>query len=64
MPDFEGVSDSSNFQQALEQALQTALRTITHSDPMISYVVKRISGLRGGYAGFNKLTVVIEADLH
>ncbi len=47
MPEFEGTSDSSNLQQALEQAIQKALRTSSHADAMVFYVVKRISGLKG-----------------
>lgn len=64
MPEFEGTSNTSNLEEALQEALMKALRTVAHTDPMVSYSVKRISGLKGGLAGFNKLTVVIDADLH
>lgn len=64
MPEFEGTSDTSNLQEALERAVQKALSTASHTHPMVSYIVKRISGVRGGIAGFRNLTVVIDADLH
>jgi len=64
MPEFEGTSDTSKLQEALEKALQKALSSIPHTDAMISYSVKRIGGRKGGIAGFNELVVVIDAELH
>jgi hypothetical protein len=63
MPKFEGESERSNFQEALDGAVAKALASAAHTDALVSYVVERISGMRGGLAGFNKLTVVIDADL-
>jgi hypothetical protein len=60
MPDFEGTSDTLNFQGALEDAVRkayTAYERRTHTDPLFSYVVKRISG------HLRTLTVVIETVL-
>jgi hypothetical protein len=62
MPEFEGTSKTSNLQEALENAVQKALRAITHSDPMVSYSVKRITGIRGGIAALREVTVVIDTD--
>jgi hypothetical protein len=62
MPEFEGTSDTSNFQEALDKAVQDALRAIQHTEPMVSYVVKRIRGTKGGIGGFTRVTVVIETD--
>jgi hypothetical protein len=63
MPEFEGTSDQFNFEEALGKAVQKALETISHTEPMVSYTVKKISGLKGGLAGLKRLTVVIDADL-
>jgi hypothetical protein len=60
MPEFEGTSDSLSFQAALEEAVRkayTAYQRRTHTDPLFSYVVKRISG------HLRTLTVVIETVL-
>lgn len=60
MPEFEGTSESLSFQAALEEAVRkayTAYQRRTHTDPLFSYVVKRISG------HLRTLTVVIETVL-
>ena len=64
MPEFEGTSNKSNVQEALDKAVQGAVNTVSHPDWMISYSLKKISGRRSGIAGLNELTVVIEAELH
>ncbi len=64
MPRFEGKSQTGSFQEALDDGAKKALKSITHTDPMISFTVKEISGRKGGFANFNELSVVIEADLH
>lgn len=63
MAEFEGTSGNGKFQDALQDAVQEALKNIIHTDPMVSFTVKKITGRRGGIAGFNELTVVIEAEL-
>jgi hypothetical protein len=60
MPEFEGASDSSNLQEALERAVEKALNAVSHTDPMVSYVVKRISGTKSGFSQLNQITVVID----
>ncbi len=64
MPEFEGTSKTSNFEEALEDAVKKARSSTSVADSMVSYTVKKISGRKGGFAGFNELTVVIDADLH
>jgi hypothetical protein len=57
MPEFEGTSDALSFQAALEDAVRkayTAYQRRTHTDPLFSYVVKRVTG------HLRTLTVVIE----
>ena len=60
MPEFEGTSETLSVQQALEDAVRkayTAYERRTHTDPLFSYVVKRISG------HLRTVTVVIETVL-
>jgi hypothetical protein len=57
MPEFEGVSETLSVQEALEAAVRkayTAYQRRTHTEPLLSYVVKRISG------HLRTVTVVIE----
>ena len=57
MPEFEGVSEALSVQEALEAAVRkayTAHQRRTHTEPLFSYVVKRISG------HLRTVTVVIE----
>ena len=47
MPEFEGVSETLSLQEALEAAVRKAYtghERRTHTEPLFSYVVKRISG--------------------
>lgn len=60
MPEFEGTSDALSVQAALEDAVRkayTAYQRRTHTEPLFSYVVKRITG------HLRKVTVVIETVL-
>jgi hypothetical protein len=60
MPEFEGVSETLSLQEALEAAVRkayTAYERRTHTEPLFSYVVKRISG------HLRTVTVVIETIL-
>jgi hypothetical protein len=60
MPEFEGTSDTLSIQEALEDAVRkayTAHQRRTHTEPLFSYVVKRIGG------HLRKVTVVIETVL-
>ena len=60
MPEFEGISETLSLQEALEAAVRkayTAHERRTHTEPLFSYVVKRISG------HLRTVTVVIETVL-
>lgn len=60
MPEFEGTSDTLSVQGALEDAVRkayTAYQRRSHTEPLFSYVVKRISG------HLRTVTVVIETVL-
>jgi hypothetical protein len=57
MPEFEGTSDTLSLQAALEDAVRkayTGYERRTHTEPLQSYVVKRITGY------LRTVTVVIE----
>ena len=57
MAEFEGVSETLSIQEALEAAVRkayTAYQRRTHTEPLMSYVVKRITG------HLRTVTVVIE----
>lgn len=60
---FEGTSDSGNFQQALDQAVQRALDSSGAADDRLTWKLESVSGESGGIAGINKLTVTIYGEL-
>ncbi len=64
MPECEGRSENGSLDEALKKAIEQALKASTHSDRMVSYTIKKISGVKGGLAGFNRTLVVIDAELH
>ena len=64
MPEFEGRSENGSLQEALKDAVGRAMQSGTRADLMVAYQVKRISGLCGGIADFNRVVVVIEAEVH
>jgi len=63
MPTFEGTSNRGNLQEALDEAIKKALSSTSAADRMVTYVVTKISGRKGGFAGFNEVTVMIDAKI-
>jgi hypothetical protein len=62
--EFRGTSARGNFQEALEQAVDRSdAVTATVADGLVRWTLREISGEKGGFAGINQLTVVIEAQL-
>jgi hypothetical protein len=59
---FTGTSDKGDFTEALNAAVQAAMES-RHGTPdaMIEWKLKSVSGVNGGFAGFRKLMVSIEA---
>jgi hypothetical protein len=57
---YEGVSRRGDFQEALNDAVERALRALPGADRMVRYRVREITGERGGFAGVNVLRVTIE----
>jgi len=64
MPEFEGTSEKLGVKEALERAVEKGRGGISPTDLMVSYAAKKLSGVEGGTGGFNKVTVVIDAELH
>ena len=59
---FTGASDKGDFTEALNAAVESAMASRqNHPDAMIEWKLKSVSGVNGGFAGFRKLTVSIEA---
>ena len=64
MPRFEGTSDAGGVQDALDKAVQEALKSADHPDATVSYLVATIAGSTGGISGRKKITVTIYAEVH
>jgi Flp pilus assembly protein TadB len=60
---FKGVSKSGNIEEALQEAIAAAERSVRHPDAMVNWTLKSISGRSGGIAGFKEVTVTIEAKV-
>ena len=64
MGEFEGRSESGSLQEALDDAVDKACQSEMRAEMIVSYQVTKISGVRGGIDGINKIVVVIEAEVH
>ena len=60
---FRGTSRTGDIEEALKNAVAAAGRTVNHPDAMVEWTLKSIAGRSGGIAGFNEVTVVIDATL-
>src|SRR5947208_3193307 len=60
---FKGTSKKGDIDEALQQAIASAERSVRHPDAMVSWTLKGISGRSGGIAGFREIMVTIEADV-
>lgn len=58
---YSGTSEKGNFDEALIAAVSAAHKP-QHPDQMTEWKLKEVSGTKGGIAGFNKITVTIEAS--
>jgi hypothetical protein len=58
---FKGVSKKGDLHEALQNAIAAAQRSVRHPDAMVEWTLKGIAGRSGGIAGFNEVTVTIEA---
>jgi hypothetical protein len=60
---FSGTSKKGDFSEALEAAIKAALASTTVSDAQAKWTMKEVSGVKGGIAGLNDLTVTIYATV-
>lgn len=64
MPEFEGRSENGSLQEALKDAVERAMQSGTRADLMVTYQLKKISGICGGVAAFDRVVVTIDAEVH
>ncbi len=57
---YQGVSDRGSIQEALDNAVGSALNSLPGADRMVRYRVREITGEQGGIAGINRVRVSIE----
>jgi len=60
---FSGTSRKGDVQEALQSAIAAAERSVRHPDAMVEWTLKSVAGRSGGIAGFNEITVTIEAKV-
>src|SRR5262245_53325656 len=60
---FKGTSKKGNLQEALNLAVQAALKSVKGADRLAEWTLKDVSGRQGGVAGFNEVVVTIEASV-
>src|SRR6476469_4923290 len=58
---FKGTSKKGDMNEALHEAVAAAERSVRHPDAMVDWTLKSVVGRSGGIAGFNEVTVTIEA---
>ena len=59
---FDGKSARGNFQEALSDAIQNAVKSTSVPDELVSWRLRKTRGENGGIAGLNNITVTIEAS--
>ncbi len=57
---YTGTSKKGSIEEALDLAIQSALSDAQGADIQVKWILKEISGTRGGFAAVNDLTVTIE----
>jgi hypothetical protein len=60
---FSGTSKAGDIEEALDLAIQAALKTAPGADRLVTYTVQEVSGRSGGIAGFRDVTVTIAATI-
>lgn len=60
---YSGNSKNGNLQEALDDAVQKALAAAPGADRQVRWTLKEVSGVKGGFAPLNTLTVEIEATI-
>jgi hypothetical protein len=60
---FSGTSKKGDLSEALDAAIKAALASTDVSDAQAKWTMKEVSGIKGGIAGRNELTVTIYATV-
>jgi hypothetical protein len=60
---FKGTSKKGDYQEALQNAINAAQRSVRHPDAMVEWAFRSASGRSGGFAGFREVTVTIDAKV-
>jgi hypothetical protein len=58
---YTGTSKKGDFDEALDLAIKDALKAAPGTDRLVTWTLKEVAGREGGLAGFNEVTVTIEA---
>jgi hypothetical protein len=58
---FSGTSKKGNLDEALDEAVKAALASTNVSDAQAKWTIKHVTGIKGGIAGRNEITVTIDA---
>ena len=58
---FSGTSKKGDLDEALETAIKAALSSTNVADAQARWTLKEVSGIKGGIAGRNEITVTIDA---
>ena len=58
---FSGTSKSGKFNEALEAAIQAAVKSAPGADRQAKWTLNAVSGIKGGITGQNDITVTINA---
>ena len=61
---FKGTSKKGDVEEALQKAIAAAEKSVRHPDAMVEWTLKSVSGRNGGIAGFNEVSVTIEARVN
>ena len=61
---FKGTSKTGKLEEAIQSAVSAAESSVRHPDAMVDWTLKSVAGRSGGIAGFNEVTVTIEAAVH
>ena len=60
---YSGTSEKGNFAEALQAAVDASVKEMPCCERMLEWKLDQVTGVRGGIARFNKITVTIEAQV-
>jgi hypothetical protein len=60
---YEGTSKKGDVDEALDLAIKAAQNSAPGTDRQVTWTLKEVAGREGGLAGFNEVTVTIDARI-